>query len=202
MDISWDTGRRTIFALALGVIVAASTPCGAVDTPTPSIARSAVQAGPVRVPRLNTRAAKPKPALIKRKGKAAQSRKLQKRSDAEFIESYRVAHTLIVQKHDHAAGIAALRALGRDSHPDVANLIGFASRKLERYDDAKHWYEKALAADPNHTRTWSYYGMWHAEQGNRLKAEEFLDKVRSLCGNVSCREYVELKGVIEGTRVY
>jgi len=26
--------------------------------------------------------------------------------------------------------------------------------------------------------------------------------VQSLCGNTKCREYTELKGVIEGTRTY
>jgi len=30
--------------------------------------------------------------------------------------------------------------------------------------------------------TWSYYGMWHAEQGNLLKAREYLTKVETLCG--------------------
>jgi tetratricopeptide (TPR) repeat protein len=33
-------------------------------------------------------------------------------------------------------------------------LLGYASRKLGRYDDAKYWYDKALAADPNHALTW------------------------------------------------
>jgi len=43
--------------------------------------------------------------------------------------------------------------------------------------------------------------MWHAEQGNLLKARDFLATVEQLCGT-KCREYTELKGVIEGTRVY
>ena len=42
--------------------------------------------------------------------------------------------------------------------------------------DSKIWYEKALAADPNHVRTWSYYGIWQVEQGNRLKALDDLQK--------------------------
>ena len=99
---------------------------------------------------------------------------------------------MIYQQHDFAAGIARLKALGHDDHPDVANLIGYSSRKLGRYDDAKLWYEKALAADPRHARTWSYYGMWHAEQGNLLKARDYLTQVASICGT-DCREYVELK---------
>jgi tetratricopeptide (TPR) repeat protein len=79
---------------------------------------------------------------------------------------------------------------------------GDASRKLGRYDDAKYWYDKALAADPNHALTWSYYGMWQAEQGNLLKAKDDLEKVHMICGNTDCREYVALKEVIDGTRTY
>ena len=44
--------------------------------------------------------------------------------------------------------------------------------------------------------------MWHAEQGNLLKARDHLTKVASICGNTECREYVMLKEVIEGTRAY
>jgi len=124
-----------------------------------------------------------------------------KKSNNEFRDGYKKAYALIYSDRDYAAGIVALKQLGQDEHPDVANLIGFSSRKLGRTDDAKVWYEKALAADPNHTRTWSYYGMWHAEQGNLLKARDHLTKVASICGT-ECREYVILKEVIEGTRAY
>jgi len=121
---------------------------------------------------------------------------------AQFYDGYHAAYALIYDKGDYVAGIAALRALGYDDHPDVATLIGYASRKLGRYDDAKRWYERALAADPNHVVTWSYYGMWHAEQGNLLKARDDLEKVRAICGNTECREYVMLKNVIDGTATY
>ena len=59
-----------------------------------------------------------------------------------------------------------------------------------------------LAADPDHVRTWSYYGMWQMEQGNRLKAEDFLAKVKLICGNTTCKEYRELKDVIDGKASY
>ena len=128
-------------------------------------------------------------------------KKSEKKSEQKFFNGYSTAYAMIYKRHDYTGGIAALKALGHDDHPDVANLIGFSSRKLGRYDDAKLWYEKALAADPRHARTWSYYGMWHAEQGNLLKARDHLAKVENLCGT-GCKEYVELKEVIEGTRVY
>ena len=125
----------------------------------------------------------------------------EKKSEQQFIDGYKAAHAMIYRRHDYTAGIDKLKSLGHDDNPDVANLIGYSSRKLGRYEDSKIWYERALAADPAHARTWSYYGMWHAEQGNVLKARDYLAKVESLCGT-KCREYTELKGVIEGTRTY
>ena len=167
-------------ALALALMASPSI-VYAVDSPTPS-------AQP---------AAKAKTAPAKK----AQKKKKEQKSEQQFIDGYKAAHAMIYQQHDYTGGFAKLRALGRDDHPDVANLLGYTSRKLGKYDDAKLWYEKALAANPNHTLTWSYYGMWHAEQGNFLKARDHLDKIASLCGT-GCREYVMLKEVIEGTRVY
>ncbi len=120
----------------------------------------------------------------------------------EFFTGYHTAYNLIYENGDYEGGIKALRAMGYDDNPDVATMIGYASRKLGRYDDAKYWYDKALAADPNHATTWSYYGMWHAEQGNILKAKDDLEKVRQICGNTECREYVALKDVIDGTKTY
>jgi tetratricopeptide (TPR) repeat protein len=86
-----------------------------------------------------------------------------------------LAYALIYDTGDYQAGISALRAMGYDDNADVATLLGYASRKLGRYDDAKYWYDKALATDPNHhALTWSYYGMWHAEQGNLSRPKTIL----------------------------
>jgi hypothetical protein len=201
--------RRRVIALgtaaSFACVVAAPEFAAAVDTPsvTPPAAR------PIAVKRTGVKKASVKRASVKKAGikktgvKKKKKRVVKRQQTAEqFIQGYRAAHMLIYQKDDYAGGIAALKALGQDQHADVANLIGYASRKLGRYDDAKVWYEKALASDPQHARTWSYYGMWHAEQGNRLKAEDFLQKVASICGNTTCREYTELKGVIDGTAIY
>jgi tetratricopeptide (TPR) repeat protein len=128
--------------------------------------------------------------------------KKEKSSSAEdFLAGYHAAYALIYDKGDYAGGIAALHAIGYDDNADVATLLGYASRKLGRYDDAKVWYERALAADPNHAVTWSYYGMWQAEQGNVLKAKDDLEKVRLICGT-DCRAYKMLKDTIDGTATY
>ena len=136
----------------------------------------------------------------KKKGNAVEEQERQLAQE-KFLRDYRAARGLILSG-DYKAGIAAMHALGHDEHPDVANYIGYANRRLGDYDQSKVWYDKALAADPKHVRTWSYYGMWHMEQGNRLKAEEFLAKVRLICGNAACEEYRQLKAVIAGTASY
>ncbi len=51
-------------------------------------------------------------------------------------------------------------------------------------------------------RTWQYYGMWHVEQGNMLKAADFLQQIQLICGSTECKEYRDLKGGMEGTIVY
>ena len=133
--------------------------------------------------------------------KGVQKKKKEQKSQQELREQYQHARALIMDGQ-YEAGIAAMHALDHDDNPEVANFIGYASRKLGRYEDSKFWYEKALAADPNHVRTWSYYGMWHAEQGNKLMAQDYLEKVRLICGNTDCEEYQKLKGVIDGTVTY
>jgi tetratricopeptide (TPR) repeat protein len=135
------------------------------------------------------------------KQKSQKKKKKDKQSEQQLRDGYQRALALITGGQ-YEAGIAAMHALGHGDNPDIANAIGFASRKLGRYQDSQFWYEKALAADPNHVRTWSYYGMWHAEQGNVLMAQDYLQKVKLICGNETCEEFVKLKGVIEGTTTY
>lgn len=136
----------------------------------------------------------------KKDGNAVEQRE-QQQAYENFLSGYRAARKLILAGN-YQAGIAAMHALGRDDHPDVANYIGYSYRRMGDYADAKVWYEKALAADPDHVRTWSYYGMWQMEQGNRLKALDDLQKVKLICGNTRCEEYRELKAVIDGKASY
>jgi tetratricopeptide (TPR) repeat protein len=133
--------------------------------------------------------------------KSGQKKKKNHRTEQQFIDGYRAARALVLEGK-YAEGIAAFKALGRDDSAEVANYIGYANRKLGNYDLAKVWYDKALAIDPNHVRTWQYYGMWHVEQGNMLKAADFLEKIRLICGGTGCQEYQDLKGGMEGTVVY
>jgi tetratricopeptide (TPR) repeat protein len=155
----------------------------------PDIAAAAGEENPA--PPSNTQSSPMKMKKAKKKTSSAE----------EFLKGYHAAYALIYDQGDYVGGIAALRDLGYDDNADVATLLGYASRKLGRYDDAKFWYERALATDPDHAVTWSYYGMWQAEQGNVLKAKDDLEKVRLICGT-DCKAYKMLKDVIDGTATY
>jgi tetratricopeptide (TPR) repeat protein len=122
------------------------------------------------------------------KGSKADKQKREKKSsvdDPAFIAGYRAAYAAIYERNDYAAAIPQLRALDQDDRADVANLIGYSYRKLGQYEQSKEWYERALKADPNHVRTWQYYGLWQVEQGNRERAEYHLKKIEELAGKDS-----------------
>jgi tetratricopeptide (TPR) repeat protein len=116
--------------------------------------------------------------------------------DPAFIKGYRTAYAAIYDRNDYAGAIEQLKALGHDDRADVANLIGYSWRKLGDYKVSQIWYERALKADPNHVRTWQYYGLWQVEQGNRDQAQYHLSRIAAISGTVS-EEYKSLAAALE-----
>ncbi|WP_025037086.1 tetratricopeptide repeat protein [Bradyrhizobium sp. DOA9] len=117
-------------------------------------------------------------------------------SDPKFLAAYRTAYAAIYDKHDYTGAIGQLKSLKRDDVADVANLIGYSYRKLGDYQTSKVYYELALKDDPNHVRTWQYYGLWQLEQGNREQAQYHLGKIASLAGTGSS-EYRSLAEALD-----
>ena len=129
--------------------------------------------------------------------RARRSRKSNRASRIRsFADGYRAAYATIYQQNDYAAAIEQLKALGRDDIADVANLIGYSYRKLGDYKLSQTWYERALKSDPNHVRTWQYYGLWQIEQGNRDSAQYHLSRIAAICGT-ACDEYKSLAAALE-----
>src|SRR3954449_6796253 len=108
-----------------------------------------------------------------------------------FADGYRAAYSTIYDRHDYASAIAQLKALGRDDSAAVANLVGYSYRQLGDYKVSQIWYERALKADPNHVKTWQYYGLWQVEQGNRDQAQYHLSRIAAISGTAS-EEYKSL----------
>ena len=117
--------------------------------------------------------------------------------DPAFLSGYRSAYATIYERNDYRGAIEQLKALGQDDRADVANLIGYSYRKLGDYKLSQVWYERALAADPNHVKTWQYYGLWQVEQGHADVARVHLAKIEQLCGT-TCPEYRSLAAAIDG----
>jgi tetratricopeptide (TPR) repeat protein len=144
----------------------------------------------------------PSPPPTDTKSDAKKSKKTNKTNgsssldDPRFVEGYRTAYATIYDRNDYASAIEQLKALGQDDRADVANLIGYSYRKLGDYKVSQIWYERALKADPNHVRTWQYYGLWQLEQGNRDQAQYHLNRIGELCGT-DCAEYRSLAAALE-----
>ena len=189
--IDSSTGRAALIAAAL-VLSAALATSGAY-----AIGNEGPQPQPIVTPPPQP----PKADTKTNNKKNTEEKKKEKKSEQQFIDGYKAARVMVLNGQ-YESGIAAFHALGHDEHPDVANYLGYAHRKLGQYDQSKVWYEKALAGDPKHTRTLQYYGMWHLEQGNRLKAEEHLEKIQLICGGTACEDYQSLRKALDGNMTY
>lgn len=129
-------------------------------------------------------------------GTKGKKKKSSQRDDDRFITAYRAAYATVYDRADYAQAIDQLKALGQDDRADVANLIGYSYRKLGNYQVSQAWYERALKADPDHVRTWQYYGLWQLEQGHRDQAQYHLGRIRDLCGT-DCAEYRSLSAALD-----
>ena len=75
------------------------------------------------------------------------------------------------------------------------NMIGFASRKLGKFEDAEIYYNTGLEIDPEHEGILAYQGELYLQTNRYNKALGNLDKLKDLC-NFNCYEKVELAEAI------
>lgn len=123
------------------------------------------------------------------------------RPDADPDASYLAAVSLINSgRFDEA--IEKLRDLGAalGPHPDILNYLGYANRRLGRFEQAKLYYEQALAIDPLHRGANEYLGEMWAELGQTEEARVRLAVLEEACP-FGCVEYEDLKRVIESRLV-
>jgi tetratricopeptide (TPR) repeat protein len=107
----------------------------------------------------------------------------------------------LINEGRYEAAIEALNAARATfgPHPDVLTYLGFANRKLGRYDSAEAYYRAALAAVPDHRGATEYYGELMAERGDLEGAERMLAKLEGSC-DFGCAEADELRRWIEAAR--
>ena len=102
-----------------------------------------------------------------------------------------------IDRKDYIKANKALKAYTKSEPNDADgwNLYAFANRKMNKFEKAEVYYEKALNIDPNHKGALEYQGELFMQTNRQNLAEENLNKLISLCPN-SCYELEKLQEYI------
>lgn len=109
-----------------------------------------------------------------------------------------LAAVSLINEHRYADAIDSLVAAQRvfGPHPDVLTYLGFANRKLQRYDLAESYYRSALAVAPGHRGATEYFGEMMLERGDFAGAKRMLARLDAQC-TFGCAEADELRRWVE-----
>jgi len=112
-----------------------------------------------------------------------------KAGDAAYVRA-----VSLINEHRYQDAIAALQRAKTSfgAHPDILTYLGFANRKLGRYDVAISYYRQALAVAPNHKGATEYYGELLVERGDMAGAKHMLAKLDAIC-TFGCAEAEDLR---------
>jgi tetratricopeptide (TPR) repeat protein len=104
----------------------------------------------------------------------------------------------LINEGRYETAIASLQAARTTfgAHPDILTYLGFANRKLGRFDVAESYYRQALASAPQHRGATEYYGELMVERGNLKGARHMLAKLEAQC-SFGCAEADELRRWID-----
>ena len=98
---------------------------------------------------------------------------------------YEKAQKLLIQSNDKFPNKA-----------DTLNYLGFTTRKLGDYENGEKYYLQGLEIEPNHVGINEYLGELYVATNRLNLAKERL----KILENCNCKEYTQLKEVIEGTK--
>ena len=82
--------------------------------------------------------------------------------------------------------------------PNTLNYLGFTHRKVGDYENAEIYYSMGLELDPKHVGINEYMGELFVATNRIEKAKERLAVLK----DCKCKEYKDLKLVIEGKKEY
>jgi len=111
------------------------------------------------------------------------------KGDALYLDA-----VALINEHRYEDAIAALKSAQASfgPHPDILTYLGFANRKLKRFDVAESYYLAALAVAPNHRGATEYYGELMVERGDFVGAKLKLAALDTQC-RFGCAEAEELR---------
>lgn len=98
---------------------------------------------------------------------------------------------------DYETAIAELTDLTATTrHADLYNLLGYANRKLGRYEESGRWYAEALYYAPDHRPALEYQGELFLALGDVEAARGNLDMLALFCPE-GCPERDTLAAAID-----
>lgn len=97
----------------------------------------------------------------------------------------------LARKGEYTLALHYLNQAQDQDDPRIQTYIGFATRKLGKWEQAMAHYARALAANPDYTIARAYLGEAHLQRGEKDKAVEQLGEIAARCGT-TCDEYKEL----------
>ena len=133
----------------------------------------------------------PKPEKIKTDYvKAVESikfaKKFEKRGKLEKAKKrYKKAQKLLLRSNSK-----------KPNQADTLNYLGFTTRKLGDYENGEKYYLQGLEIEPSHVGINEYLGELYVATNRLNLAKERL----KILENCNCKEYTQLKQVIEGTK--
>jgi tetratricopeptide (TPR) repeat protein len=109
----------------------------------------------------------------------------QKEKADKAKKNYEKAQKLLIKSNDK-----------NPNNADTLNYLGFTTRKLGDYENGEKYYLQGLAINPNHNGINEYLGELYVAT-NRIELAKERLKVLENC---NCKEFNDLKAVIEGTK--
>ncbi len=115
-------------------------------------------------------------------------------ANANFADTAYVSAVSLINEKRYVEAIEQLDGAlwSAGPHPDILTYMGFANRKLGKYDAAESYYQAALEVAPEHRGALEYYGELKLERGNVAGAKLHLAKLETLC-SFGCYEADELR---------
>ncbi len=95
-------------------------------------------------------------------------------------------------RYDAARASLQTAQLSFGPHPDILTYLGFANRKMKRFDLAEAYYRQALAVAPDHRGAKEYFGELMVERGDLDGARAMLASLDRTC-QFGCAEAEELR---------
>ena len=84
----------------------------------------------------------------------------------------------------------------KPNNADILNYLGFTTRKLGDFTKGEKYYLEGLDIEPNHIGINEYLGELYVATNRMELAKERLEILK----NCNCKEYKELKEIINGTK--